>query len=268
MQRTSLVFQRNGNLSTLQATVTAIRVFSSLEATDKALSKQTQEDDHVVITDQTIFHAQGGGQPSDEGTMEADSAAKFDVHMVRMAATNPNQVLHFGQFADPSKSFQPGQQVTQTIDSEKRRLYSRYHSAGHVLGASVRALLEKQIEGFDEIKASHFPDSASCEFMGLIEGKWKDDIQKLLDSYIEKDMPIEIDWWDEDDFKTNGLERLTPDRKAMNMEDGEKFRVVKIVGAETYPCGGTHVESTKSCGKTTVKKISRSKGTSRVSYLL
>jgi Ser-tRNA(Ala) deacylase AlaX len=46
----------------------------------------------------------------------------------------------------------------------------------------------------------------------------------------------------------------------------DKFRVVRIVGAEVYPCGGTHVDSTDLCGGTVVKKISRSKGNSRVSY--
>lgn len=266
--KTSLVYQRNGHLSTLQAAITAVKTFSSLEAADKALSKQSQEDDHVVITDATIFHPQGGGQPSDQGVMEGESGNKFDVHLVRMAATQPDQVLHFGRFANPAKVFQAGQKVTQTIDTEKRLLYSRYHTAGHVLGAAVRHLLEKKVEGFDEIKASHVPDSASCEFLGSIEGKWKDDIQGLLDDYIERDMEVKISWWNESDFEENGLERLTPDRKGMGMEDDEKFRVVEIVGAETYPCGGTHVDSTKLCGKTTVKKISRSKGTSRVSYLL
>jgi len=52
------------------------------------------------------------------------------------------------------------------------------------------------------------------------------------------------------------------------LEEGEKWRVVEIVGAEVYPCGGTHVDTTKACGETKVKKISRSKGTSRVSYVV
>lgn len=200
--------------------------------------------------------------------MEGESGHKFDVRMVRMAATSPDKVLHFGHFVNSSKVFEPGQKVTQTIDAEMRLLHSRYHTAGHVLGSAVRHLLENKIDNFDETKASHFPDSASCEFIGLIEGKWKQDIQSKLDAYVEKDMPVEVAWWDEDDFKTNGLERLIPDRKAMGMNDEEKFRVVKIVGAETYPCGGTHVDSTKLCGKTAVKKISRSKGVSRISYHL
>jgi Ser-tRNA(Ala) deacylase AlaX len=185
-----------------------------------------------------------------------------------MNAVTEGEVLHLGRFSDASSLFNPGDTVTQAIDSEKRNLYSRYHTAGHVLGAAVRHLLEKEVANFDELKASHFPDSASCEFQGLIEGKWKDSIQARVDEYVNKDMPVEIEFWNEDDFRSHGLERLIPDRKAMGMADDEKFRVVNIVGAEVYPCGGTHVDSTQLCGKTNVKKISRSKGTSRVSYVL
>ncbi|KAI0410021.1 putative alanyl-tRNA synthetase [Xylaria palmicola] len=268
MQRTFLTFQHNAKLHTLQTVVRAVRSFASLEEANKGLFKGASEEDHVVVTAETIFHPQGGGQPSDIGVISAASRASFDVSAVRMNVVAEGEVLHLGRFNDASSHFQTGDTVTQTIDTEKRILYSRYHTAGHVLGAAVRSLLEKEVANFDELKASHFPDSASCEFQGLIEGKWKDTIQARVDEYISKDMPVEIDFWDEDDFKSNGLERLVPDRKAMGMADDEKFRVVKIVGAEVYPCGGTHVDSTELCGKTNVKKISRSKGTSRVSYIL
>lgn len=186
-----------------------------------------------------------------------------------MDALNDGQVLHFGQFASGSDSdssvFKPGAPVTQSIDVPKRLYYSRLHTAGHVLGSAVRHLLENEVPSFDELKASHFPDTAACEFRGLIEGKWKDPIQKRVNEYIEKAMPVEIEFWDEDDFKKNDLERLIPD-KGMLGPGETKFRVVKIVGAEVYPCGGTHVDTTDLCGETTVKRISRSKGISRVSY--
>jgi Ser-tRNA(Ala) deacylase AlaX len=267
MPKTVLAYQTNGTLSTLQSAVVAVSQFASLEDADKNLFKQAEDTDYVVTTESTVFHPQGGGQPSDEGKMTSDSGATFLVHAARMSTTAPLQVLHCGRFFTAT-TFQPGEQITQEIDSDKRRLYSRYHTAGHVLGAAVRHLLEDKIEGFDETKASHFPDSASCEFLGLIEGKWKEEIQQKLNAYIEQDMPVEIDWWSEEDFSANGLARLIPDREAMGMDKDEKFRVVRIVGAETYPCGGTHVDSTAQCGKTVVKKISRSKGTSRVGYTL
>ncbi|KAJ3580203.1 hypothetical protein NPX13_g364 [Xylaria arbuscula] len=230
MQRTFLAFQHNAKLHSLQTVVRAVRSVASLEEANRGLFKGANEEDHVVVTEQTIFHPQGGGQPSDVGVIKADSRANFDVSAVRMNAVTEGEVLHLGRFSDASAQFISGDTVTQTIDSEKRNLYSRYHTAGHVLGGAVRHLLEKEVANFDELKASHFPDSASCEFQGLIEGKWKDAIQARVDEYINKDMPVEIDFWDEADFKANGLERLTPDRKAMGMADDEKFRVVKIIG--------------------------------------
>ncbi|KAL2151931.1 hypothetical protein VTH82DRAFT_5115, partial [Thermothelomyces myriococcoides] len=71
-QRTYLAFQRNGQLLTQQAVVTAVRTVASLEESNRSLFKGAKDDDHVVVTDSTIFHPQGGGQPSDVGTMTAE----------------------------------------------------------------------------------------------------------------------------------------------------------------------------------------------------
>lgn len=266
-QRTHLAFHHDSHLSTLQTTITSIIPITDLPSENKLLFKDAKDDSYIITTKSTIFHPQGGGQPSDEGTMEDSEGTKFTVQMVRMSSTTDGEVLHLGTFSTPTQ-FQPSLEITQKIDQEKRLLYSRYHTAGHVLGSAIRHLVSSSVPNFDETKASHFPSSAACEFAGLIESKWKDPIQQKLDEYIEADMPVEIGWWDESDFIANGMERLIPDRAAMGMTKEEKFRVVTIVGAETYPCGGTHVDSTKSCGKTNVKKITRSKGTSRVGYTL
>lgn len=262
MARTFLAFQHNAKLYTLQTLVTAVRPFAALEEANQQLFKQGSEEDHVVVTEKTIFHPQGGGQPSDIGMITSSTGSSFTVASVRMDALKDGQVLHLGRFG--SSTFAPGDTVQQEIDVGKRLLYSRLHTAGHVLGAAVKHLVEKDVEGFEELKASHFPDSAACEFRGLIEGKWKPSIQDKVNEFIAAAMPVEIEWWDEDDFRSRGLERLIPDPTLV--PPGEKSRVVNIVGAEVYPCGGTHVDTTDLCGETTVKKISRSKGTSRVSY--
>lgn len=265
--RTLLSFQTNAKLYKLNTTVTSITPFSALAEANRLLFKTASEDDTVVATEATIFHPQGGGQPSDVGEIVSSSTgAKFAVSTARMDAIYGGQVLHLGRFAGTDNVFKVGDTVEQSIDVEKRILYSKYHTAGHVLGAAVRHLLEHDIEGFDELKASHFPDSAACEFQGLIDGKWKPAIQEKLDAYVAAAMPVEIDFWDEEDFKKNGLQRLIPNGDGVKLAEGEKYRVVKIIGAEVYPCGGTHVDTTDLCGKVGVKKISRSKGNSRVSY--
>lgn len=265
--RTILSFQHDMKLTTLQATITAIHPFATLEESNRQLFKPGSETHYAVVTDKTIFHPQGGGQPSDIGTMTSSSGAKFSVEAARMDTIRDGEVLHFGSFEPanpPSSTFVTGDIVEQEIDTAQRLLFSRLHTAGHVLGAAVRHLLENEVAGFDELKASHFPDSAACEFQGSIEGKWKAPIQEKVDAYVAAKMPVQIEWWDEEDFRSRGLERLIPDRSLV--PEGEKFRVVNIVGAEVYPCGGTHVDTTDLCGPTVVKKIARAKGTSRVSY--
>ncbi|KAF5599486.1 alanyl-tRNA synthetase [Fusarium pseudoanthophilum] len=264
--RTVLTFQRNAKLHSLQTLIAAIRPFGSLETENRELFKQGTDEDYAVVTEETIFHPQGGGQPSDVGKITDEAGAAFTVASARMDAVRDGQVLHFGRF-ESDKKFTEGHKVTQEIDVEKRLLYSRYHTAGHVLGSAVNHLLKDTVEGFEELKASHFPDSASCEFQGLIDGKYKEPIQKKVDEFLAAKMPVEIDWWDAEEFRKNGLEHLTPDASLLG--PGEtKFRVVRIVGAEVYPCGGTHVDTTDLCGETTVKKIARSKGKSKVSYLV
>ncbi|KAG9815013.1 ThrRS/AlaRS common domain-containing protein, partial [Aureobasidium melanogenum] len=165
--RTYLAFQHNAKLYSLATAVRSIRSATSLEEANQSLFKQITDDDHVVVTEQTIFHPQGGGQPSDVGIMKTSNSI-FNVSAVRMDAVSNGQVLHFGRFEPGNSAFAEGETVTQEIDTEKRLLYSRLHTAGHVLGAATRKLLEKEVEGFDELKASHFPDAASCEFQGSI----------------------------------------------------------------------------------------------------
>lgn len=276
--QTSLTFQYDGKKLRHKTTLHSIRRFADLEPTNQEVFKQVGTDaDFVIVTKETIFHPQGGGQPSDEGTMVAlslgtEGAAngpEFRVRAVRMDALHAGQVLHLGSYAaadlPDNSGMHAGDTIEMAVDEDKRLLYSRLHTAGHVLGSAVRSLLEHEVPGFDELKASHFPDRAGCEFQGNIEGKWKEPIQGRVDEYLARKMPVEIDFWTEQDFKNAGLEKLIPDKKLLPPGE-DRFRVVKIVGAEVYPCGGTHVDTTDLCGATTVKKISRSKGTSRVSY--
>lgn len=270
--KTHLAYHYDSKLLTQETVVSAVYGFSSLDEASKSLFKTGTDAHHVVVTESTIFHPQGGGQPSDEGSI-TDGKVYFVVEAARMDGGNDGRVLHFGRFSSsasipegeyvaPESTFVPGATVTQQVDGEKRLLYSRLHTAGHVLGAAVRAVVGPSIPGFDELKASHFPGTAACEFRGLIAGTWQGPIQQRVDDYLAAKMPVEIDWWGREDFEREGLVRLIPE----GWDEAGKLRVVKIVGAEVYPCGGTHVETTDLCGETKVKRIARAKGISRVSY--
>ena len=249
--------------SSLATTVVAIEHISALSEADRVLFKQACNEDHAVSTAETIFYPQGGGQQSDSGVMTStkpNNAASFEVSNVRTGSSG--RILHLGRF-NPSDlpQFTRGEIVKQVIDTIKHDLNCRLHTGGHIVGLAVRHLAES-IPDVVELKAQHYPDAAFVEFRGLIDGKHKAAIQAKSDQLVQQDLPVKIDWWDETQLREKGA--IVPDNMAVSGTDC--LRVVNIEGAGAYPCGGTHVCGTKQIGKIEIRRISRQKGVSKVSY--
>ena len=265
--------------------------------------KQSPEemDGHVVITAETVFYAQGGGQPYDLGVMKAldsDNAAVFDVLAV---SNGPHgQILHFGRFQPEStKIFGEGESVEQAIDGKalfgiypgfnpgkksqamafyfcfafkkyansgicagaRRDLNSRIHTGGHIVGLAVRHLAQS-IPGIVELKAQHYPDAAFVEFKGVIDGKHKAAIEDQANRFVQRALPVKVYWWNKQEME----EKCAVVPENVVVIDGELLRAVDIEGAGAYPCGGTHVPDTSLVGKVVLRNISRRKGISKISY--
>lgn len=225
------------------------------------------EGTHAIFLNETIFHVRGGGQDFDLGQIASateQGPVTFDVHSVRYG--EDDRIPHVGRYvATGPPTLNPGDRVRMAIDQDRRNLNSRLHSAGHVLGCAIMQLSrEGKLPELTETKASHYPDSAGVEFRGLIEGKCKEMIQERADELVKKALPLTIDFWDRQECEANGIRQL-PD-KIGGEDEQKKFRVVIIQNAEAYPCGGTHVADSSGVGKIVVKRISRQKGTSKVSY--
>lgn len=144
----------------------------------------------MLITEETIFYPQGGGQPTDVGTITSlTTKTLFNVLIVRNAPGK--RTLHFGTFASPDSTFASGEEVKQEIDAQKRLLYSRIHTAGHILGLAVGKLPEL-IPDVVDTKAQHYPDAAYVEFKGFIDGKHKDAIQAQTDELVKQKLPVKL----------------------------------------------------------------------------
>ena len=262
-----------------------IQPFGLLPETDRILFKQVTNDPehYIVVTTETIFYAQGGGQPSDTGVMRSDEhnstgSTSFSVQAVRH--TSSGQIIHLGRFEEnKSQTFAIGTHVQQSVDGDRRRLNSRIHTAGHIVGLAVRHLSSTNASGSSplvvelgsvtELKAQHYPEASFVDFRGLIDGKHKEAIQAQCDEFVKQALPIKVYWWSETELREKCA--MVPDNVAIPVasitDDGAALiRAVDIEGAGAYPCGGTHVTDTSLVGKVEVRKISRSKGISKVSY--
>ncbi|KAA8620268.1 metal-dependent hydrolase related to alanyl-tRNA synthetase HxxxH domain [Pyrenophora tritici-repentis] len=287
--RTIPLYQTQGQLYENKTSLVSVQPLSSLPEETRALFKpaspasqgkdgeagqeaQNAPEPHVLTVSETIFHAQGGGQPSDTGTMttattppESGDKAKettFTVSQVRSLPTGA--ILHMGFF--PSSSpFTPPTHLRQAINIPLRTLHSRLHTAGHVIGLAVNTLIQRGDlpNTIADSKASHYPNAAYVTFTGSIPSTLAPTIQSTVDEMVAQDLPVSIFFWDEDRAR----------RECYGVGDGAELkgdemgvRVVEMGGKGSYPCGGTHVERLGELARVVVKGVKRSKGVSRISY--
>lgn len=252
-----MLFQENGDLHAHEATVIGLQELTPDTHANGVTANKP--DSHIVYLDETIFHVQGGGQPADVGHITSEGVS-FEVTGVR--AADEGKVHHFGHF-DNENQFVTGDNVKLGIDVDRRILNSRLHTAGHVLGMAVRGLSrEGKIPHIVETKASHYPGEARIEMEGLIEGKHKEAIQAATNELVKEALPIKICFWTAKECQDNEVE--LPEK--MVKEEGRLFRAILIEGKGAYACGGTHVADTSGVGEIVVKKISRQKGITKISY--
>ncbi|WP_267246306.1 alanyl-tRNA synthetase [Streptomyces sp. PR69] len=182
-----------------------------------------------VTLEDNIFHPQGGGQPSDAGTVGEAAARPFkapdtDLHVVRLAC---------------EKTFDVGAQVTARVDPELRRRHAALHTCGHVVDGFVREL------GFRHRVSNHFPNQARIEFDA---GADKPDLQKLAAVVEERTR-----------------EMIAADRKVYAEHRGDQ-RIVGIDGLHEDPCGGTHVASLGQLAGFSLRSIKVKGGVLKVGY--
>jgi len=236
-----------------------------------AFEKGEEENTGSLILDQTCFHAQGGGQPSDEGEIILSGGHNFTVKMVK--TNEKQQLVHSGTSESAAlwDSLAAGETAASLkVDESLRRKYARLHSAGHALDMAIRAV------GYGErlvgVKGYHFLDSPNVEYLLKGEALTKDELDVLpglltaeMRRLVEADIPTIVLTIDKADVE--GLCR--DDLRNVDITNyPESIRMVSMCGMY-IPCGGTHIKSSGEIGAgVNVHKIKKKKQMYKVSYTL
>lgn len=221
----------------------------------------------TVILDRTPFYPQGGGQPSDRGTLKS-SFTTFEVTAVKKAPGS-GDILHFLKTVD---TLQPGQTVETQIDPETRSLHTRAHSAGHLLDHAIEDLALP----FEVRSAYHFLPSPYVEYAIVdlsidITPEYLKSLQNNLESaansIVNEAIPVEV--------YNSSVSDLSSWRQNLLPETVKQAGTVRLVkfdrtGLNPVPCSGTHVTNSSQIKPIRIKKISVNKEmrTIRVTYLL
>jgi alanyl-tRNA synthetase len=194
-----------------------------------------------LILDQTIFYAQGGGQPSDVGTITTITG----VFEVQKCLFLEGEVYHYGELV--SGEITAAQDAQLLIDWDKRILNARYHTAGHLLEDVLNTLYD----GYSTVKGFCFPEGAYMEFTGgePLDKNQSTVLEDAINKAAREDHRIFFEF--------------VEDQKH---DSGKPMRVVHIEGLSSCPCGGTHLSSTSQIGSIAIRKVKRTGETFRISY--
>ncbi len=215
----------------------------------KEITKLNEGEEGIIITNQTPFYGESGGQIGDTGLLFGLNS-KFEVTDTQKKIGDLH--IHIGKLIKGVVS--KGDTLDLKIDLKRRNNIRAYHSATHLLHEALRRTLGKHVMQ----KGSYVgPDKLRFDFshMKIIEKKEIEKIETFVNDMVQS--------------KSKVRTRLMTPKEAVNEgalalfgeKYGDEVRVLSM-GSEknkyfsTELCGGTHVRNTSEIG--TFKIISQS----------
>ena len=195
----------------------------------------SEGDEAAVILDRTPFYAEMGGQIYDTGVIECGPAS-FSVSSV---TKSHDTFLHKGKVA--SGTLRTGDKVFASIDTARRFLIARNHTATHLLHAALREVLGDHVHQ----SGSSVTDKSLRFDFDHFEAVSHDDlarIEKIVNEKIFENIPVTTEVLSIDEAKAKGATALFGEKY------GESVRVVSCGSFSMELCGGTHVASTGQIG--------------------
>ena len=202
----------------------------------KAIDRAAAGEKVVVITNQTPFYGESGGQAGDAGTISWGEGHSARITDTRKALGKLH--LHDVQLGDAAIAV--GDTVKLAVDSPKRGAHRRAHSATHLLHAALRRRLGTHVtqkgsyvgEDYLRFDFSH-PKAVSAAELAQIEAD--------VNAQVLGNRPVSTTLMTPEDAIAAGAMALFGEKY------GEEVRVLAMGaddGGDTYSvelCGGTHV---------------------------
>jgi alanyl-tRNA synthetase len=194
-------------------------------------------DEVEIITGETPFYGESGGQIGDRGTIR--SAGGGLVEILDTQRPVPNLIVHRGKVI--KGGLQLGDKVYLRVDPKYRQQTSLNHSATHILHAALREELGRQVHQAGSLVT---PDRLRFDFnySGPITDEKLADIEQHVNERIRSDAAVKIEETSYDDAIAKGALAFFGDKY------GNVVRVVKIGEFSTELCGGTHVHNSGEIG--------------------
>ena len=219
-------------------------VVTNILSDNTQINRASQNDDVIIITNQTPFYAESGGQIGDVGSFSwQDGAAS--VHNTTKTAS---LFLHHCKITKGSLS--PGQPIQMDIDISRRDSLRANHSATHLLHEALRLTLGDHVAQKGSLVA---PDRLRFDFSHneAVKSDKLDVIEDIVNHHIQMNSPVDTRIMTPEMAIAEGAMALFGEKY------GDEVRVVTMGGEDVSHnksawsvelCGGTHVNRTGDIG--------------------
>jgi alanyl-tRNA synthetase len=216
---------------------------------NKEVQELQENDEGIIITNQTPFYGESGGQVADTGII---SNEVFEFEVADVQKKLGDLFVHYGKVIKGSVKLKNS--VELKIDTQRRNNIRAYHSATHLLHEALRRVLGEHVTQKGSLVQS---DRLRFDFshMKPISEEEMGKIEHYVNSIIQKKSEVKTRIMTPKEAVENGALALFGEKY------GDEVRVLSMGDEEgkffsTELCGGTHVVNTADIGK--FKVISQS----------
>jgi len=217
-------------------------VILSLLKDNKEVKELKSNDEGIVITNQTPFYGESGGQVGDTGEI---ISGDFKFEVIDVQKKLGDLFIHYGKVI--SGSIKVNENVEMKINEKRRNDTRAYHSATHLLHESLRRVLGTHVTQKGSLVE---PNRLRFDFshMKPISNEDVEKIETFVNSMVAKRTDVRTRLMTPDEAVEDGALALFGEKY------GEEVRVLSMGDDNgkyfsTELCGGTHVKNTGDIGK-------------------
>lgn len=198
--------------------------------------KLSEGDKGYIVTSNTPFYAEMGGQVGDTGVIYNDN---FKAEVYDTKKNVSGKTIHYVTVVQGEVSV--NEEVTLKVDRVRRGSIGKNHTATHMLHEALREILGDHVS-----QSGSYVDAERLRFdFTHFQGLTREELDKVEDLVNEKIMEVfdvDTDVMTMDEAKSSGAMALFDDKY------GDKVRVVSVGEFSKELCGGTHVRNSGEIG--------------------
>lgn len=210
--------------------------YEALEAKSKIIFVKPEDDATWIITEESPFYVECGGQINDQGTVTINNAT-YTVADLQKVGDLHNPAIAV-KIVGPKTTVNVGEIAHCVVNATARANTVKNHTATHLLQAALIQILGSQVKQAGSLVC---PDYLRFDYTHheALTPEQTVAIEDLVNQKIMEDIQTKIFNTTLDDAKSKGViaffgEKYNP----------EKVRVVQVPGFSAELCGGTHASST------------------------